>query len=195
MKILRALMPIVFLLLFGAACGAQTPQASPTPEEFLTKLESLMSETGAVIVKGYTRVGAVGGSRGSAYVTAWEVSDATAGRVELGVGVEISDPARPPDAAEERAYIDYDEIEPLLKAVDFITRLDSKATKLSRYEAEYRTRGGLLLETFGTQNGQATALSIEGGRRARFVLRPAGLAEFRNLLESAKQDLDAPRAP
>jgi hypothetical protein len=59
----------------------------------------------------------------------------------------------------------------------------------------YRTRGGLLLETFGTQNGQATAISTEGGRRARFVLRPAGLAEFRNLLESAKQDLDAPRAP
>lgn len=175
------------------ACAAQEPQPSPTPEEFQTKLESLMSETGAVIVKGYTRVGAMSGSRGAANFTAWEVIDARTGRREQGVGVEISDTAPSRPDLEERAYVDYDELDPLLKGIDFIMKLDDKATKLSRYEAQYRTRGGLVLVTFNTPNGYAAAISTGGGSRPRFVLRPTGLAEFKNLLESAKEVLDAPR--
>jgi hypothetical protein len=73
-------------------------------------------------------------------------------------------------------------------------RLDDKATKLSRYEAQYQTRGGLVLATFNTPDGTRTAISTWGGRRPRFVLRQTGLAEFKNLLESAKEVLDAPRS-
>jgi hypothetical protein len=193
MKLTRSFLACPLLLALAAACAAQEPQPSPTPEEFQTRLESLMSETGAVIVKGYTRVGSVTGSRGTAFVTALEVLDARAGRREQGLALEIGDAARP-DADDERAYIDYDEIAPLLKGIDYIMRLDSKVTKLSRYEARYQTRGGLVLLTFNTPNGPTTAISTEGGRRARFVLRPAGLADFRNLLESAKAVLDAPPA-
>jgi len=192
-RVARALASLYFLFALAATCVAQEPQPSPSPEEFQTKLESLMSETGAVVVRGSTRVGSVIGSRGTAYVTALEVMDA-AGHREQGVAVEIGDAAGP-DAADERAYIDYDEIVPLLKGIDYIMRLDNKATKLSRYEARYRTRGGLVLVTFNTQSGMATAISTEGGRRARSVLRPTGLVEFRNLLENAKEVLDAPPTP
>jgi hypothetical protein len=72
-------------------------------------------------------------------------------------------------------------------------KLDDKVTKLSRFEAQYQTRGGLVLVTFNTPSGYATAISTYGGRRPRFVLRPTGLAEFRNLLESAKEVLDNAR--
>ena len=192
MKIIRPLALLAFLLTLAASCAAQEPQASPTPVEFQTRLESLMSETGAVIVKGYTRVGSVAGSRGTAYVTAWEVTDATAGHRETGVEVLITDPARA-DADDDRAFIDYDEITPLLRGIDYMTRLDNRVTKLARFDAQYQTRGGLVLLTFSAPGGQATAISTEGGRRARFVLRPPGLAELRNLIESAKQALDAPQ--
>lgn len=191
MYLRRLFLVALFLSVLAASAAAQEPQATPTPVEFQTRLESLMSETGTVIVKGYTRVGSVTGSRGTAYVTAWEVTEAQAGHREMGVGVEISDPAHP--EFEEQAFIDYDELAPLLKGIDYIMRLDSRATKLARYEAQYQTRGGLVLVTFATQSGSATAISTEGGRRARFVLRPPGLAEFRTLLESAKEALDAPR--
>jgi hypothetical protein len=194
MKIARTLISFAFLLALAVSCAAQAPQPSPspTPEEFLTRLESLMSETGAVIVKGYTRVGSMTGSRGVAYVTAWETTNALTGHTEQGVSIVIGDTTRP--EAEERAYIDYDELAPLLKGIEYIMRLDNRATKLSRYEAQYQTRGGLVLMTFNAPSGPATAISTEGGRRARFVMRQAGLAEFRNLLESAKEALDAPRS-
>ena len=193
MGIPRTLLCLPLLLLFAAPGMAQEPQ--PSPEEFITRLESLMSETGAVIVKGYTRVGSMSGSRGVAYFTAWEVTEARTGRREQGVGVEISDttPNRR-DFFEERAYIDYDELDPLIRGIDYIMKLDDKATRLARYEAQYQTRGGLVLVSFNTPNGYTTAISTGGGRRPRFILRPTGLAEFRTLLESAKDALDAARA-
>lgn len=190
MKIPRALLSLIMLLATVVATTAQEPR--PTPEEFQTKLESLISETGAVIVKGYTRVGSMNGSRGAAYVTAWEVSNARTGRREQGVSVEIADAAANRPDIEERAYIDYDELAPLLSGIDYIMKLDDKATKLSRYEAQYQTRGGLVLATFSTPDGVRTAISTWGGRRPRFVLRQTGLAEFRNLLESAREVLEAP---
>ena len=194
MRIPRVLLTLPLLLLFAVACAAQAPQPSPTPEEFQTRLESLMTEVGTVIVKGYTRVGSMNGSRGVAYFTAWEVTDARTGRREQGVGVEITDTTATsrPDF-DERAYIDYDELEPLLQGIDYMMKLNDKVTKLARYEAQYRTRGGLVLVSFNTPSGYVTAISTYGGRRPRFVLRPTGLAEFRNLLESAKDALDTPR--
>lgn len=182
------------MLAAAAACAAQEAQPTPTPEELQTRLESLMSETGAVIVKGYTRVGSMNGSRGIAYVTAWEVTNARTGRREQGVTIEIGDAQSNRPDVEERAYIDYDELDPLLKGIDYLLKLDDKATRLSRYEAQYQTRGGLVLVTFNTANGYLSAISTLGGRRPRFVLRQTGLAEFKNLLESAKEVLDTPRS-
>ena len=89
-----------------------------------------MSETGAVFVKGFTRVGSMNGSRGAAFVTAWEVTNARTGRKEQGVGVEISDSTQNRPDFEERAYIDYDELDALLKGIEYIMKLDDKATKL-----------------------------------------------------------------
>ena len=194
MRIPRALISLSFLLAAAVAAAAQEPQPTPTPEEFQTRLEALMSETGAVIVKGYTRVGSMNGLRGTAQFTAWEVINARTGRREQGVTVEIGDSAQNRPDFEERAYIDYDELAPLLKGIDLIMRLDDKATKLTRYEAQYQTRGGLVLVTFNTPNGYAAAISTGGGRRPRFALRQAGLAEFKNLLESAKEVLESPRS-
>lgn len=193
MRVPRALISVLLLLTTAAVGAAQEARPTPTPEEFQTKLESLMSETGAVIVKGYTRVGSMNGSRGVANFTAWEVINARTGRREQGVTVEIGDAASNRPDNEERAYIDYDELEPLLKGIDYLLKLDDKATKLSRYEAQYQTRGGLVLVTFNTPGGYLSAISTWGGRRPRFVLRQTGLAEFKNLLESAKDVLDAPR--
>jgi hypothetical protein len=194
MRIPPALISLLFLLAAAVACAAQEPQTTPTPEEFETRLESLISETGAVIVKGYTRVGSMNGSRGAALVTAWEVFNARTGRREQGVTVELGEASANRPDLEERAYIDYDELDPLLKGIDLFMKLDDKATKLSRYEAQYQTRGGLVLVTFSTPDGYRTAISTWGGRRPRFVLRQTGLAEFKNLLESAKEALDNPRS-
>ena len=188
----RLFLAAPFLFVLAATCAAQQPQPSPTPFEFETRLETLMYETGALIVKGYTRVGSMSGSRGAANFTAWEVSEVASGRTERGVGVEISDttPNRPD--FEERAYIDYDELTPLLKGIDHIMKLDDKVTKLARFEAQYQTRGGLVLVTFNTPSGYAAAISTSGGGRPRFVSGAVGLRGVDKIFLRVKEEVDKP---
>lgn len=192
----RLLPAAACLLALAGLCAAQEPVSVVVEEEFPTRLEALMSETGTVIVRGHTRVGSMAGSRGTLYFTAWEVLDARTGRREQGFSVDIGEPDRP-DGDErvdgERAFVDYDEIAPLLRAIDYLIKLSPQVTKLSRYEAQYQTRGGLRLMAFNTSNNFITAVSTGGGRRQRFVLRPTGLADFRALVENAREVLDAAR--
>ncbi len=196
MKPARFVLTMIWLLLLCGVGAAQEAVTVVAPEEYLTRLELLMTETGTVIVRGHTRVGTMAGSRGNAYFTAWEVFDARSGRREQGISVDIGEPDRP-DFDErtdgDRAFIDYDEIGPLLKGIDYLMKLGPQVTKLSRFEAQYQTRGGLRLMAFNTSNNFITAISTGGGRRPRFVLRPTGLAEFRTLIENARDVLDAAR--
>jgi hypothetical protein len=182
---------LLLLSAFCAPCFAQEPGPSPEPEEFLTKLEELLEKTGAVIVKGTTAVGTVTGVRGTAAVTGWEILDAQAGRREYGISIEIRDGARP--EREDLAYIDYAELDPLIRGIDYIIKLENSVTKLSRSEAQYRTKGGLSVFRFNTPAGFGTAVSAGGRRAPRLLLRPTGLVEFRDLLESAKTLLDEAR--
>jgi hypothetical protein len=187
----RLIQMLCLLLVSACACAAQTPQATPEPEMFLTRLEAALETTGAVIVKGSTPVGSVTGLRGTASVTSWEIIDARGGGRLYGVSVAIRDNERPD--AEELAYLDYEEIDPLVAGLDYILKLENTATKLARFEAQYRTQGELSFYRFNTPNGYGTAVAIGERRGPRLVLRPAGLVEFRDLLESAKAIIDEAR--
>lgn len=184
----------VCLLALSGLCAAQEPVPVVVEEEFPTRIEALMSETGTVIVRGHTRVGSMAGSRGTLYFTAWEVLDTRTGRREQGFSMDIGDPDRPETDERtdgERVFVDYDEIPQLLKAIDYLVKLSPQVTKLSRYEAQYQTRGGLRLMAFNTSNNFITAVSTGDGRRPRFILRPSGLSDFRTLVENARDILDA----
>jgi hypothetical protein len=184
----RALLLSLALAGVGAAQGAQT---EPAPEEFPTRLEALLEKAGAVVVKGSTAVGSLSGGRGTAAITCWELIDAREGLREYGVSVSIRDNERP--EVEEVAYVDYDELDPLIQGLDHILKLENNATKLARFEAQYRTRGELSVFRFNTPGGYGAAVSIGGRRGPRLVLRPTGLVEFRDLLESARDILDEAR--
>jgi hypothetical protein len=191
----RALRTLSMLLALGVVCAAQEAQPTPEPEEFPTKLEELLEKAGAVVVKGTTAVGSVSGLRGAAFVTSWEILDARSGRREYGISIEIRESAQ---AERERergdvAYVDYDELDPLLNGLDQLLKLDNTATKLSTFEAQYRTNGYLSVFRFNTTGGYGTAVSAGGRRGARLILRPTGLVEFRDMLKSAKAVIDEAR--
>lgn len=190
MSLGRLRQTLCLLLVLVSAGAAQTPQPSPEPDEFLTRLELALEKTGAVIVKGSTPVGSVTGARGTAFVTSWEIVEVGGGRV-YGVSVTIRDSERP--GSEEMAYVDYEELDPLIAGLDHLLKLENTATKLARFEAQYRTRGELSLYRFNTSSGYGTAVAIRERRGPRLVLRPTGLVEFRDLLESARDVLDEAR--
>lgn len=191
----RALLVPLMLAALSVSVVAQESLAAVEPEEFPTKLEELLEKTGAVVVKGTTAVGSVAGLRGTAYFTSWEILDARAGRREYGISIEIREAAAGERERErgDVAYVDYDELDPLINGLDYLLKLDNTATKLSTFEAQYRTNGHLSIFRFNTPGGYGTAISAAGRRGSRLILRPTGLVEFRDMIRSAKAVIDEAR--
>ena len=184
-----------FTLLFilfaaSAACvTAQTNAPAPLPFDPLTKLEALDTQVGSVLLKNYTYVGSVSGFTGGiVMVTSYEFVDQQTGRKEYGIGVELKETGR--TEREARTYVDYDEIDALVRAMDYIIKIE-RSTSMENFEAQYRSRGELSVTTFLRPNG---ALGAEIGigiyRRASINVSTGKLADFRKLIADAKTTLD-----
>jgi hypothetical protein len=184
---------VAFLLILVVLCtssaAAQQPTTPlPAPFDPMTRLEALDTQTGALLVKNYTYIGAVSGFSGISMVTSYEFVDVQTGRKDYGVGVETRETGR--SEREARTYVDYDELDALLRALDYITKIERSAS-MENFEALYRTRGELTVSTFIRPNGSLQAeIAIGIFRRAGITISLGRMADFRKLIADAKATLD-----
>lgn len=178
----------VVALALPIAAHAQTPKPTPSPEEN-TKLEKFQARTGAVIIKGFSRVGRMNGTGGAVSVLSMEFIDAQSGRKEQGIVIATQGSDR--YDRENRSFIDYDEIDSLLKGIDYISKVEPTVTKLPSYEASYRTRGDFSVTTFNSSDGSIN-IAVSSGRVAseNVYLKLSDLPNFRKLIVDAKEKLD-----
>ena len=179
------------LLIFPALAKAQ--EMDEPPLEPKTKLETFQQRIGVVITKGFSRIGTATGTDGSSIeVETRELRDAESGAKEYGIAIEVRDDSKP----EKRrlSFIDYDELEPLLKGLEYLGRIDSSVTHLTRFEADYRTRGELVIAAFSGRGGAVT-LTISSGifRKVTAVFRLEDMKVIRGLIIEARTQLDAIR--
>ena len=89
-------------------------------------------------------------------------------------------------------FIDYDEIESLLKGIEYIATVKSDNTRLDKFEATYKTKGDLRVGTFsiGKEGVEAVVKSGYIGSTSAFISLQQ-LAELRGLVSQAKQRLDS----
>jgi hypothetical protein len=180
---------VLFFILF-MTCGASAAAQQNVPPAFepLTKLEALDTQIGVVIVKNSSYIGSVSGYSGLVMVTSYEFVDAQTGRKDYGIGVELRETGR--NEREARAYVDYDELEALIRAMDYINKID-RSTSLENFEAQYRTRGELTVSTFIRPNGALQAeVAIGTYRKANINISLGKMADFRKLVADAKTTLD-----
>src|SRR5213075_1276593 len=184
------LMPTTTLAQVGPAGPAAPGMDAPT------RLESLELRKSAVIVKGYTEIGRVDGEDGSSIsVSAIELKDTARGSKETGLAIVAAGGGDTRRSA--ISYVDFDEIAGLLSAIDSLAKPDPEATRLSAYEAQYRTRSNL--EFVSYDNNSQRMISV----RAVQVIFPSGevtwstahfrltmLAAIRKQITDAKDVLD-----
>ena len=171
-------------------------ETAPQPTEVKTKLEAFAAKTGVVIILGFTKIGTISGQYGSSVtVTAKELTDASTGTRQYGITIEVAEGGRL--ERERTSYIDYDEIDSLLKGIDYIAKIDKKVTRLADFQAEYRTKGELEVSTFSSQKGGEIALAVQSGRvaSATAYFNIAQLAELRKLIAAAKAKLETLLTP
>ena len=150
------------------ASHANAQDASSTEQARMnapaTKLEAFSSRTGIVVVKGFTTVGALSGM-GRVSVDAREFRDASNPKLaQYGIAFEVKESGRLD--RENTSYVDEDELDSLLRGIDYISRIDKGVTTLGNFEAQYRTKGDLALTVFSSQSGEIS-LAVSSGRIAR----------------------------
>ncbi|MBU1863294.1 MAG: hypothetical protein KKH94_06510 [Candidatus Omnitrophica bacterium] len=174
---------ILGLLVFG---NGYTQTAKP--EEPKTKLEIFEKQTGTVVIKGIGTESSVSGL-GSVSVKCIELTNISIDARQRGIAVDVKESGRLDRS--NRTFIDYDEIEPLLKGIDYISNITSNPTKLAGFEATYSTKGDLTITVFSGTAGKISAAVTSGyiGRTTAF-LSTTQLSQLRSLIAQAKQKLD-----
>jgi len=157
------------------------------PLEPRTKLEALDNKHSTVIIKGFTRITTVEvrGVRIDA-VEMRELGNAVRAK---GIVIVLREGGERPD--DNRAFVDYEEIDSLLNAIDALSRVDETATKLAGFEAKYKTIGDLELGVF-RQTSRGTAVIMTTGicDRATQTLSLDDLAKVKAMIQEAKARLD-----
>ena len=149
---------------FGSVCAQRRWDRVPPPRdpqfyEPRNKLEEFESRLETILIKGRTYVGTVRALEGSARVEATEIRDTTSNRI---TGVVITFNAPEAGRPEIRSMIDYDEIDPLIKAFDSLAKADESVTKLTHFELRYRTKGDFEIMVYKKISGGVEA-AVEGG--------------------------------
>jgi hypothetical protein len=160
------------------------------PFEPRTKLEALEDRHNSVIIKGFTRITTVEvrGVRIDA-IDMRDTGRTLAPNGAKGIVVVLREGGERPD--DNRAFVDYDEIDSLLNAIDMISRIDETATKLAGFEARYKTMGDLEISVFRqTRSGTAVIISTGICDRATNTLSLDDLAKVKAMIQEAKARLD-----
>ena len=187
----------IFLSTLVLICAGTALAQRPGPEfwrkvgceplEPRTKLEALEDRHSTVILKGFTRITTleVRGLR----LDALEMRElGNVARAKGLVFVLREGGERPED---NRAFVDYEEIDSLLNAIDVISRVDETATKLAGFEAKFKTLGDLEISVFRqTRSGNAVIMSTGICNRANTTLSLDDLAKVKAMIQEAKSRLD-----
>jgi len=193
----RSLILSAFVIALSfSSVAAQVRQRIPPPRdpqfyEPRNKLEEFETRLETVLIKGRTWVGTLRANDGAARVEALEIRDAGNSTRAIGVLITIvpADQNRP--TSEIRSLVDYEEIDPLVKAFDFAARADDKVTRLVNFEVRYRTKGDFEIVVFKQTTG-GLAAAIEAGfiDRTRLLLTLDELTKLRWMIAQAKEKLD-----
>ena len=181
---------IITLILFATtAIAAQAPpEVQPPPT---TKLESFSARTGIVLIRGFSEIGTVNGM-GKVSVDAREFRDASNPKnQEMGITIEVKESGRL--ERESRSFIDYDEIDSLVKGVEYISKIDKTVTTMNNFEATYKTKGDFSITTFSNSRTGEVSAAVSSGRigKTSAYLSLGDLGKLKLLIIEAKQNLDS----
>jgi len=185
---------IVIVACFGSVCAQRRWERVPPPRdpqfyEPRNKLEEFEGRIGTILIKGRTYVATLRAQNGTARVEATEIRDSNNSTRVAGVVITIVADGGAP--GEIRSLIDYDEIDPLVKAFDAIAKSDDSITKLTHFEARYRTKGDFEILVFKQVSG-GVAAAVEGGffDRSRLLMTLDDFTRLRWMIAQAKDRLD-----
>jgi len=163
------------------------------PFEPRTKLERIDERHSTIIIKAFTRITTleVRGVR----IDAIDMRDVTGTPDGTGIyrarGIVIQLREEGGRVDDNRAFIDYEEIDPLLTAIDAVARVDETQARMPGFEARYKTLGDFEISVFRqTRSGTAVLLATGLCDRATQTMSLDDLGKVKAMIQEAKTRLD-----
>lgn len=159
------------------------------PLEPRTRLEAIESRYERVITKGFSQFATMVSRGIEIRMDAIEMRDTADSTRAIGLVIALRELDENP--RENRAFIDYQEVDKLIKAMESVARVNETITKLAGFEARYRTLGDLEINVFRqTRSGTAASLSSGICDRVTALLTLDDLEKLRGHMIEAKARLD-----
>jgi hypothetical protein len=166
----------------AAPAAAQEPIIVGPPPPPATAMEAFQAMPGDILTVAYEDLGDVSG----VFVEAREMRESGGRRVR---GIVVTVPGRA--SGPEQAFIDRDEIAPLLKGFDALLAITTNPNgEFRNFDMRYSTRGELVLTASSTRQ-RGVVYGVEAGRmfRTRHALNGGEFHQLRVLVEAAQQKL------
>jgi len=195
MYVVRLTVLVLLLVVFCGQTFAQRPgpqfrrPLACEPVEPRTKLEAIEWQYERVLIKGFSQIATFTARDVEVRVDAVELKDTASATRAIGLVIALRETGENP--RENRSFVDYDEIDRLLKGLTAIGRVNESVTKLAGFEARYRTVGDLEIIVF-RQSRSGIAASLTSGICER-VTAPLTLDDLDRLkahIVEAKTRLD-----
>ena len=148
-------------------------------------IEIFETQTNLLIVKGFGSGGSVNFGASVITVRLKDTFNPDTGRRLQGIVITFTEGER-----RERATVDYDEIEPLIKAIDYIRSVSYDVTGLPSFEATYQTRDGFRVIGFGGHRQTSVQHFLQFDDCARISLNSDQIAQLRGVISQARTTLD-----
>jgi hypothetical protein len=141
-------------------------------------------------------IGAIAGRNGTAEVLAVELKDANESTKATGISIQLTSSSGE-SQNEIQSFMDYEEIDLLIRGLDAVARTDDRVTKMPYFSATYRTRDDFGIVVF-KQTRTGIAVRLEGSSlngnggidRVTLFITLDDLQKLRGIILEAKQRLD-----
>lgn len=148
-------------------------------------IEQFEAQTNLLIVKGMGVGGTVNFGSSAISVRLKDSYNPDTGRRLQGIVINFVEGER-----RERATIDYDELEPLIKAFDYVRSVTYDVTGLPSFEASYQTKDGFRVIGFGGHRQSSVQHFVQFDDGARIALNSDQIAQLRGIISQARNTLD-----
>lgn len=182
---------IVAVLLFAITALPQETNSYPQ-----SRLELFEAITNVVLIKGTDDIGALAGKVGAVTVKCRETKDVSTGHREFGVIVTVTETEGVHDRGiakvEDTTVVDFHELDGLLRALDYISKVEWSVTSLGHFEASFTTSSGLKVATYSSRRSGTVEALVMSNRliKSRAFLTITQLMQLRTLIDQAKTKLE-----
>jgi hypothetical protein len=141
-----------------------------------TKFETFTAKYGTVLIRGSIVAGTVSSQGGMVTTEAVQLTDASTKETTEGIVFHVVQGGyfRTPNLC----VVDYDEVDSLLKGLDYVAKADPSITPLKSFEAIYKSRGGFQVFVFDDDKGKISAGVASGENTTAHLFEARGFGQI-----------------